>query len=30
MTFMVMQAIIGSYKKNTGLVPGNISGLICE
>jgi len=25
-TFMVMQHIIGSYKKNTGLVPGNISG----
>jgi len=25
-TFMVMQSIIGSYKKNTGLVPGNISG----
>lgn len=25
-TFMVMQAIIGSYKKNTGLVPGTISG----
>jgi processing peptidase subunit beta len=24
--FMVMQHIIGSYKKNTGLVPGNISG----
>jgi len=25
-TFMVMQHVIGSYKKNTGLVPGNISG----
>jgi len=25
-TFMVMQQIIGSYKKNTGLVPGTISG----
>merc|ERR1719188_2431624 len=25
-TFMVMQALIGSYKKGTGLVPGNISG----
>jgi len=25
-TFMVMQSIIGSYKKNTGLVPGTISG----
>merc|ERR1712060_208481 len=25
-TFMVMQAIIGSYKKGTGLVPGTISG----
>eukprot|EP00416_Gambierdiscus_australes_P033613 CAMPEP_0171110426 /NCGR_PEP_ID=MMETSP0766_2-20121228/71340_1 /TAXON_ID=439317 /ORGANISM="Gambierdiscus australes, Strain CAWD 149" /LENGTH=465 /DNA_ID=CAMNT_0011572289 /DNA_START=43 /DNA_END=1440 /DNA_ORIENTATION=- len=25
-TFMVMQAIIGSYKKKTGLVPGTISG----
>lgn len=25
-TFMVMQHIIGSYKKNTGLVPGTISG----
>jgi len=25
-TFMVMQHIIGSYNKNTGLVPGNISG----
>ncbi|CAE7234660.1 MPPbeta [Symbiodinium natans] len=25
-TFMVMQAIIGSYKKNAGLVPGSISG----
>ncbi|CAK9057548.1 unnamed protein product [Durusdinium trenchii] len=25
-TFMVMQAIIGKYKKNTGLVPGTISG----
>merc|ERR1719188_1742484 len=25
-TFMVMQAIIGSYKKNAGLVPGTISG----
>merc|ERR1712194_669936 len=25
-TFMVMQHIIGSYKKNAGLVPGNISG----
>jgi len=25
-SFMVMQNIIGSYKKNTGLVPGNISG----
>merc|ERR1712190_137002 len=25
-TFMVMASIIGSYKKNTGLVPGNISG----
>jgi len=25
-TFQVMQHIIGSYKKNTGLVPGNISG----
>jgi processing peptidase subunit beta len=25
-TFMVMQSIIGSYKKNTGLVPGAISG----
>merc|ERR1719238_2472180 len=24
--FMVMQHVIGSYKKNTGLVPGNISG----
>merc|ERR1719238_1376988 len=24
--FMVMQHIIGSYKKNAGLVPGNISG----
>jgi len=24
--FMVMQHIIGSYKKNVGLVPGNISG----
>merc|ERR1711972_1053440 len=24
--FMVMQYIIGSYKKNSGLVPGNISG----
>merc|ERR1719478_1623711 len=24
--FMVMQHIIGSYKKNSGLVPGNISG----
>lgn len=24
--FMVMQYIIGSYKKNAGLVPGNISG----
>merc|ERR1719433_1694413 len=24
--FMVMQAIIGSYKKGEGLVPGNISG----
>jgi len=25
-TFMVMASIIGSYKKNAGLVPGNISG----
>merc|ERR1719265_1682368 len=25
-TFMVMQKLIGSYKKNTGLVPGTISG----
>merc|ERR1712176_423739 len=25
-TFMVMQHIIGSYKKNVGLVPGEISG----
>jgi processing peptidase subunit beta len=25
-TFMVMTKIIGSYKKNAGLVPGNISG----
>merc|ERR1712232_708144 len=25
-TFMVMAKIIGSYKKNTGLVPGTISG----
>jgi len=25
-TFMVMQAIMGSYKKGEGLVPGNISG----
>merc|ERR1739845_18906 len=25
-TFMVMQHIIGSYKKNQGLVPGTISG----
>jgi len=25
-TFMVMQHVIGSYKKNSGLVPGNISG----
>merc|ERR1712014_464006 len=25
-TFMVMQHIIGKYKKNTGLVPGTISG----
>merc|ERR1719169_49030 len=25
-TFMVMQHIIGSYKKNAGLVPGTISG----
>jgi len=25
-TFMVMQHIIGSYNKNAGLVPGNISG----
>mmetsp|Transcript_32827 Transcript_32827/g.69889 ORF Transcript_32827/g.69889 Transcript_32827/m.69889 type:complete len:467 (+) Transcript_32827:58-1458(+) len=25
-TFMVMQSIIGSYKKNVGLVPGTISG----
>merc|ERR1739845_119437 len=25
-TFMVMAKIIGSYKKNTGLVPGSISG----
>jgi len=25
-TFMVMQSIIGSYKKNAGLVPGAISG----
>merc|ERR1712203_739046 len=25
-TFMVMQNIIGSYKKGTGLVPGEISG----
>jgi len=25
-TFMVMQHVIGSYKKNKGLVPGNISG----
>ncbi|CAE7535930.1 MPPbeta [Symbiodinium pilosum] len=25
-TFMVMQAIIGTYKKNAGLVPGSISG----
>jgi len=25
-TFMVMQHVIGSYKKNTGLVPGTISG----
>jgi len=25
-TFMVMQHIIGSYKKDAGLVPGNISG----
>merc|ERR1712141_487980 len=25
-TFMVMQHIIGSYKKNEGLVPGTISG----
>jgi len=25
-TFMVMQHIIGKYKKDTGLVPGNISG----
>merc|ERR1719433_2196182 len=25
-TFMVMKHIIGSYKKNEGLVPGNISG----
>merc|ERR1719272_2439055 len=24
--FLVMQHVIGSYKKNTGLVPGNISG----
>jgi len=28
-TFMVMQAIIGKYKKNTGLVPGTISGNRC-
>lgn len=28
-TFMVMQAIIGKYKKNVGLVPGNISGNRC-
>jgi len=26
MTFMVMQAIMGSYKKGEGLVPGTISG----
>lgn len=26
LSFMVMQHVIGSYKKNTGLVPGNISG----
>jgi len=25
-TFMVMQAIMGSYKKGEGLIPGNISG----
>merc|ERR1711957_124777 len=25
-TFMVMAQVIGSYKKNTGLVPGTISG----
>lgn len=25
-TFMVMQHVIGSYRKNTGLVPGTISG----
>merc|ERR1711957_29613 len=25
-TFMVMENIIGNYKKNTGLVPGTISG----
>merc|ERR1712032_1487890 len=25
-TFMVMASIIGSFKKNAGLVPGNISG----
>merc|ERR1712113_1286894 len=25
-TFMVMQSIIGSYKKGAGLVPGEISG----
>lgn len=25
-SFMVMQHILGSYKKNAGLVPGNISG----
>jgi processing peptidase subunit beta len=25
-TFMVMSSVIGSYKKNVGLVPGNISG----
>eukprot|EP00435_Cladocopium_sp_Y103_P063654 s91_g25.t1 len=28
-SFMVMQAIIGKYKKNVGLVPGNISGNRC-
>lgn len=26
LTFMLMQSIIGSYTKNTGLVPGNLSG----